>query len=294
MDAPELLKSLGTKIFGVPEDKIADTFFTGTDDSLAIKDDAADILIRLDAERIKAMKDRHAQELTEMHDKGHKKAKSEVLTEWEKELKKSYGYEGEDTGFDFIKNLIAAQSKTQIKDVKLTPEYLALEQKVNKDIEALNKQWEEKIAAKDIEVNRIRVNTIVRQDAQKELTQLNPILSENPTVRNTQIENFLKAIEAKDFQISEDGNHIVIENGKRMENQHGHPLPFKDFIRQVALMNFDFKKQDQKGGGGNEPATVDGITLPATFDEFQKLVTELPLDKKAAYIEAWRKKQGIK
>lgn len=295
MDAPELIKSIGVNVFGLPEDKIAETFFTkGTDDSLAIKDDAAEAIIRMDAERIKALKDRHALELTEMHDKGHKKAKSEVLTEWEKELKKSYGYEGEETGIDFIKNLIATQSKSQIKDVKLTPEYLALEQKINKEIETINRQWEEKIAQKELEVNRIRVNTIVRQDAQKELAGLNPLLSDNATVRNTQVENFLKAIEGVDYQIADDGNHIIIENGKRKENQHGHPLPFKDFVRQVAASHFDFKKQDNKGGGGNEQTTFDGVALPATFDEFQRIVAELPIDKKQAYIEAWRKKQGIK
>ena len=81
---------------------------------------------------------------------------------------------------------------------------------------------------------------------------MNPIISENQLVAQTRQSDFLNKLEGYEYELAEDGNHLIKRNGARLEDEHANPIKFADFVASVAALNYDFKQSDDKGQAGNQ------------------------------------------
>ncbi|MFA5418340.1 MAG: hypothetical protein WC341_07770 [Bacteroidales bacterium] len=295
MDTVELVKTLASKVYGMPDAEITSTLLKVEGENTALVDNAIDLLLDRDVKKIKAIKDAHAEELTTQFNNGHKKGKAESLDDWEKTIRDTFKYEGQEKGVDLIKNLLKAHVKSSPdKDIKLTPEYLDLEKQL-RDIEA---EWKTKYD-KDIEAikgeyTRKEILTTINNDALDIVLTAKPVnLSENPIIRDTQIKNFTRELAGYDYQLGEQREHVISENGKRKDDPHGKPYKFTELVMDVAKRHFEFGVQDQKGGGGNggSGATPPGTNgIPTDIGEFQKLIANTPdPNKRKEYWDAWEK-----
>jgi len=71
-----------------------------------------------------------------------------------------------------------------------------------------------------------------------------------------------------------------------LEDAHGNPVAWKDFVKQKASLHYDFKAQKPKGGSGNDDdgkLAVGDIKIPASKEEYSRMIFEEPdSDKKIA------------
>jgi hypothetical protein len=82
-----------------------------------------------------------------------------------------------------------------------------------------------------------------------------------------------------------------------MEDQHGNPIKFADFVKSMAELNYDFAESDPRGSAGNRGGNGQGshLDVPKTKEEYLSRQAELMAkgDKPGsiALAEAWAASQ---
>jgi len=291
MDEKDLLKSLVGKTLNMPDDEIASIY---TEDG-KLKDDALDLLVNKDADRIKALKDAHKDELTKVHDKGYKKAQAESLSNFEKELREEFQItDSTAKGKELVKEILSKMAKdTHLTEeqVKLHPKFLELERKLTG--EYVPKTDYEKVVG-DFDLykktfEQRQVLQTITQDAVKIFRSLKPVLSKDPAKATNQENKFMQEFAAYEYEVQADGNHIIKVDGKRLETANGHPVTFADFVKGRAAELYDFEVQDDKGGTGNKGGAGGGsVTVPKTEREYLVAIAgESDPAKRVAIKKAW-------
>lgn len=248
----EQIKTLAVKVFGMTDGEVQSLFKT-TDDGETLIDNFTDILSQKDRDRITRIQDDHKHQLTEVHDKGYKKAQKEVMPKFEQQIKEKYGYNTEKFGLELIDDLVAMnKGKGGIDDVKSHPEYIKLERKIESEF-VPKTMFDEKLTEFDSfrkTMEREKVVGVVKEDARKVFRSLNPLLSKDPKRAANQEAEFIAKLESFDYQVQPDGNHIIMKDGKRLENENYNPVAFQDFIKAKASDLYDFAEQSQRGNSG--------------------------------------------
>jgi hypothetical protein len=290
---PDVLKDFAVKSLNLTDEQFAEIVYS--DDKGTVKEDAIQRLLALDAERIKNAKSIAKERETELHDKGYKKAQAESLIKFEGSLKEQFGVESTSQGIDLVKEIIAKISKdTNLDDdkVKLHPLYLQLERKVGTDFVA--KAEFEKVKGEfdgyKSQVEKDKVNSIVINDALRDFRSLKPVLSKDPSKALNQEQRFLNELKSFEYEVQSDGNHVVKIDGKRIENAQGHPVLFRDFVKQRAELQFDFELQGTKGNGGNDNSQNNDVHVTVPTDKRAYLVAlnnETDPHKRVAMMNAW-------
>jgi hypothetical protein len=291
----ELLESLVGKTLNLPKEQLAGILYEP--DGTTLKADAIEKLVEIDAQRIKSIKDAHKEDLTRMHDDGYSKGKGESLSKWEKQIKEELGLETDTKGIDLIKEAIAKNSKVEMDEekIKLHPKYLELERKLNN--EYLPKAEYDKVKAEfdefkqQIEVTK--VNSVVKQDAVRVFRSLKPVLSKDPVKSTNQETDFVNKLTQFEYELQNDGNHVIKIGGKRLETANGYPISFADFVKSEASKYYDFEQQDQRGNAGNADNGGSGgnIMFPQSEREFlEMLANETDPAKAVALNNAWKAK----
>lgn len=291
----ELLESLVGKTLNLPKEQLAGILYEP--DGTTLKADAIEKLVEIDAQRIKSIKDAHKEDLTRMHDEGYSKGKGESLSKWEKQIKEELGLETDTKGIDLIKEAIAKNSKVEMDEekIKLHPKYLELERKLNN--EYLPKAEYDKVKAEfdefkqQIEVTK--VNSVVKQDAVRVFRSLKPVLSKDPVKSTNQETDFVNKLTQFEYELQNDGNHVIKIGGKRLETANGYPISFADFVKSEASKYYDFEQQDQRGNAGNADSDGSGgnIMFPQSEREFlEMLANETDPAKAVALNNAWKAK----
>lgn len=291
----ELLESLVGKTLNLPKEQLAGILYEP--DGTTLKADAIEKLVEIDAQRIKSIKDAHKEDLTRMHDDGYSKGKGESLSKWEKQIKEELGLETDTKGIDLIKEAIAKNSKVEMDEekIKLHPKYLELERKLNN--EYLPKAEYDKVKAEfdefkqQIEVTK--VNSVVKQDAVRVFRSLKPVLSKDPVKSTNQETDFVNKLTQFEYELQNDGNHVIKIGGKRLETANGYPISFADFVKSEASKYYDFEQQDQRGNAGNADNGGSGgnIMFPQSEREFlEMLANETDPVKAVALNNAWKAK----
>jgi len=248
------IKDLAVKVFGMTDEE-AQSLFEKTDDGeLKIKGDAVTVLARRDQERLKRIKEEHKAELTEKYDSGYSEAKKKERQKFEDEIRQTFGVESKSFGIDLVKEVVSQNPKSD--DIKKHPEYLALERKLTNEF--VTKAEYENVT-KEFEsfrqnVERNQVISRVKNDAKTIFHALNPILPKDPKKASNQESDFLAKLEGYDFQLQDDGNHLILKDGKRLENENMNPVGFADLVKDMTLRYFDVAEQQPKGGSGVDPA----------------------------------------
>lgn len=278
MDEKELLSSLVGKTLNLPNEEISALLY-GEDGT--IKPEALDELLTRDAGRIKTLKDEHEKELTKIHDKGYKKAQAESLSKFEAELKEEFQIQADLKGKDLVKEIVSKMAKdTSLTEeqVKRHPKFLELERKLTS--EYIPKADHEKVVNdyNDYKKTFERRQTLgtVSKDALAIFMSLKPVLSKDAAKAQNQQMFLLEKLSAFDYELQQDGNHIILSDGKRLETPQGHPKKFADFIQEEAAKYYDFEVQGGKGNagnqGGNGGSSGGSVTVPKTKDEYLRAI----------------------
>lgn len=293
----DALKDFAVKALNITDEKFAEIVYS--DDKQTIKETAVEELLRLDAERVKALKQVAKERETELHDKGYKKAQAESLSKFETGLKEQFGLlETTSQGIDLVKEIVAKIGKdTKLDDdkVKLHPLYLSLEKQLKEEYIA-KPEYEKAISEFTTyrsQVEKEKTMYAVKSDALKAFRSLKPVLSKDPSRALNQESDFLAKLDMFDYDVQNDGGHIIKIDGKRYENAQGHPIAFTDFVRQQAERYFDFEMQDGRGNAGNSNNGGDGgsVRVPKDKAEYmQMLAMETDPRKAIALRKAWEEK----
>lgn len=248
------LKFLSQTLNRDVEDLSGVLYKAGSDGTLTdeLNENAIEELLRIDAERVKTLKT--SSEPGRTFDDGHKAGVSEALSKLEKTLRRTYGATDIDAkdAADLVAKIVSktAAAESDEQKVKSSPAYLALEREMQDALEAKESEFAAKLS--DIENAQARAAMLAkyRSDGEALLHALNPVLPQNPAAAKRQVDTFLSMIDGYEIK-NVNGVDVVMKDGKRVENSHGHPILFADLIKESAKDFFDFKKQDEAGNAGN-------------------------------------------
>ena len=250
------INTFAVKVLGMTDEEVQSLYKKTDEGEAVLVDNFADILAKKDADRIASLEKGYKEKQTELHDKGYQKAQKEVLGKFEKQIKEKYGFETDKMGVDLVDDLIsqASQGKEKPQDIKTHPDYIKLERQLQTDFVPKSK-YEEITGEFDNFKQNVERNQVigkVKEDARKVFRSLNPILSKDPKKAANQEAEFLSKLDTYDYQVQEDGNHVIIKNGNRLENDHKNPVIFSEFVKQRASDLYDFAEQSEKGNSGVE------------------------------------------
>lgn len=269
----DILKDFAVKSLNITDEQFAEIVYS--DDKQTIKENAIEELLRIDAERINNAKKLSKERETELHDKGYKKAQAESLSKFEKDLKDEFGVsESTSQGKDLVKEIIAKITKdTNLPDdkVKLHPLYVQLERKLGSEYVA-KAEYDKVIGEFDGYKNQIvkdKVLNVIKTDGASIFRSLKPVLSKDPAKALNQELDFLGKLSSYEYELQEDGNHIIKVDGKRIETPQGYPVKFSDFVKDQAGKLYDFEVQGQRQNAGNQGGGSN-FKLPTTKEEYTK------------------------
>jgi len=247
------LKDLAVKAYNMTDEEVQ-SLFDKTDEGEQLREDAVETLLKRDAESKKQIAKRIREELkpemTSKFDEGYSKAKKESLEKFEKDLREKYGVESDKKGIDLIDDLVSMNKQSE--DIKTHPDYIKLERKLQGEF--IPKQDYEKVSTEFNEYKQAvaRDKTISRviEDARKIFRATNPILSSDPKRAANQESEFLKQFKGFDYELQDDGQHVIIKDGKRLENENMNAVSFPEYVKARTQDLFDIKQQGEKGGAG--------------------------------------------
>jgi len=257
-----ILLGLLTKTLNKSEQEVTDLLYQkGENDELILKEGVLDVVLELDSVRVDSIK-KNAPVPKDRLDNEYKRGQKESMEAVEKALKDKYSLESEKKGIDLIDEVLSKQtkaSKMSDDEVKKHPLYLKLES------DRIDKETHEKVISefseykKGIEMKEKFSN--VKTKAAALLDSMKPIVSENPTVAQTRKSDFLAKFEQYDYQ--QDGDNIIIlkADGSRLEDGHGNPLPFNEHVKNIALINYDFPAQQNKGNSGTDGEKIKSFNI---------------------------------
>lgn len=294
----EILIKFASKTFGMTEQQVAELVKT---DEGELKSDALKILLDEDKKRIEARKAKE----TEMFDNGYSKAKSEVLSGFEKEVKTQFGLDSDSKGLDLISEVIENKAKPG-KTAELTPDaikksstYIDAINKLKTDNEAAVNAVKQEYEGKIGEFKQKEIYRTIGEAADKIVNQLNPIFSKNLDIAANQRKQIHKELQSRKFELNESGKIVPLTaDGKPLEDDHGHPVGFENVVKTVTTSLFDLNESQQRSSGGDEGAgggdgggdnTWQG-TAPKTEKEYMSMIANAKdVEEKKAITAAWDK-----
>jgi hypothetical protein len=245
------------KTQGLTADEVTSLFETKDEEQVLIST-ALDKLLPHDVKRVKGFKDK----IEEARTKGYDKAKAEVLSKYEQELKDKLGVTSEKVGPELHEEILekfAKGSNLDADKIKVHPEYLKIEKE-------LKRQHKEELDKKEKEftefktgVEKEKIFGTISNKALEKLAELKPILSKDANKAANQKKVLIDELKGYDFQ--ENGDDIVImKEGKRLEDMHGKPISFETLVKETAGKYWDFESGTHHSGSGadNNPGQKPG------------------------------------
>ena len=223
----------------------------------ATEDSVIKELLEIDTERISKIKPQTPK--GETFQDGYAKAKKEVLSDFEKQLKEMFEIESEKTGLDLITEILTAKTSEAGKkgqltddDVKKHPIYQAAEKAFKKQLADKETEYKTKLSEVESAAKKAQTFSSVKDNALAILEGLNPIYAKNPKVATTIKNQFLNELQGFDFERQADGSWLVTKDGKVVEDGHGHSKSFEDIIKETSESYFEFQENNGGQNAGNE------------------------------------------
>lgn len=214
-------------------------------------------ILELDTQRVDKLKTSGGKDGT--FQDGYAKAKKEVLSDFEKQLKETFEIESEKTGLDLITEILTAKTSEAGKkgqltddDVKKHPIYQAAEKAFKKQLADKETEYKTKLTEVESAAKKAQTFSSVKDNALAILEGLNPIYAKNPKVATTIKNQFLNELQGFDFERQADGSWLVTKDGKVVEDGHGHSKSFEDIIKETSENYFEFQENNGGQNAGNE------------------------------------------
>lgn len=284
-----LLKVLG-KLYNIPADEVSSLLYNKEADPETLKPDAADLIFDKDKTRIANFDKEHKANF----DKGYNKAKAEVMSKLEKEVREKYSISEEKQGLELIDAVVAKTSTAGEADeekVKRSKVFLDTVDALKKEKEKVAKEWEDKFQGREKQLQKEATYKTVTEKAKAFIQSLNPILPADKTKAENQLNIILGQLGNYDFEIQQDGRILVFQNEggelKTLVDEHKHPVRFEDLVKSKANSFWDFKQGDQRAGtGNNNDGGGDGSAnggykgpIPKTEAEYLDLIAKTTDEK---------------
>lgn len=244
---------------------------------------------------------------------GYKKAKAEVLTTLETELKEKYNLSTDATGLELVEEAINAKSgnkgaKLSDDEIKKHPIYQQLEKDLRKQLKDKDAEMETKVTELQTSFQKNQVFADVSKDGLQMLDGLKPVLPNSPTVAGTLKNKFVEEFKVFDYEKQADGKWLVMKDGQVQKNAHGHTLYLEDLVKEKAGNYFEFQQNNGGGNAGNggandqknngsqpDPNYPAGITKPKTVEDLYKIVndTAIKAEDRQTVLRAWENEQKV-
>ena len=278
-----IITGLLSKAYNYDNGKIAELFKDGeTELSEQQQTEILNKILEIDAQRVENIK--KSVDKKDAFQDGFKKAKSEVLTDFEKGLKEKFGVESDKTGLELVEELVSKKSEGgQGSDVtedaiKRSKVFQDMESNLKKQVTTVKTEYETKINEIQDGYKAEKTFSNVSQKALQIFNGLNPILPQNKTVADNQVKFFVNTL--KDFKFDVQDERIVVmdKDGKVIEDGHGNSRSFEDIVKETASGLFEFKANNGGSGSGNGGQGQGGSgssyagNVPKTFEELEKVM----------------------
>jgi hypothetical protein len=221
------------------------------------------------------LQDKQGTLIKEREKKGFDRAKSTVLSDLEKQIRKEFSVDdAELQGVDLVRHIAdttreAAEAKggksgkLTDDDVKKHPLFIDLEKAKKKEVEDLKKDFDTKIKAKEDEREYDKLLTDIDSEADKIFSSIGEaVLPEDASIAAKHKKRLLiDELRSFKFQKSENGDIVVLNaDGTRHEDKAGNAKGFKDLVSEIAKQNFQFKAGQERKlpGNGNPPPGGNG------------------------------------
>lgn len=209
--------------------------------------------LTLDSNKVASIKEENK---TAFQD-GFKKAKAEVLGDFEKSILETFPSANKELkGLDLIKSLQGNSEKTITdSDVLSSLPYLNMEKR-------LKTEMEQAIAAKDQELKDVisthkkdRVFSTIESKVMSIREQMGAVIPSDSHIANTASRNLLRDLKEHDFDIKEDGTILIVKDGKPMQDAHGNTVQFEDFAK-THVRNY-YAISNNNGGSNSGSGSSD-------------------------------------
>lgn len=288
MDEKTLLTGVLTKTLNMTDEEVSELLYQKSEDSddITLKDESLDLILDRDVKRIDNVKKNIKPDKTRLEGE-YSRGVKESMEKFEQQLKQKYGIESSAQGLDLVQEAIDTVSECNLEitedRVKAHPLYRALEENsvAREKYETLESEFT------DFKSNQDRIARFgkIKSDALRLTSELNPIISENPTVAKTRQDDYLKKFEEYDYELKDDGNHFVMKDGKRVEDDHGNAIKFTDHVNRLASTYYEFRVSEDLGQAGNKSKS-NGQTIKLPKDEKEYLATYADLRSKGLIEDA--------
>ena len=302
-----IITGLLSKAYNYDNGKIAELFKDGeTELSEEQQTEILNKILEIDAQRVENIK--KSVDKKDAFQDGFKKAKSEVLTDFEKGLKEKFGIESDKTGLELVEEVVSKKSEGgQGGDVtedaiKRSKVFQDMESNLKKQITTVKNEYETKINEIQDGYKAEQTFSNVSQKALQIFNGLNPILPQNKTVADNQVKFFVNSL--KDFKFDVQDERIVVmdKDGKVLEDGHGNSRSFEDIVKETASGLFEFKANNGGSGSGNGGQGQGGSgssyagNVPKTFEELEKVMSDTSIsieDRSNIMAEYEKAQKGI-
>ena len=302
-----IITGLLSKAYNFDNGKIAELFKDG--ETELSEDQQKEILQKLldeDAQRVENIK--KSVDKKDAFQDGFKKAKSEVLTDFEKGLKEKFGVESDKTGLELIEEVVSKKSEGgQGGDVtedaiKRSKVFQDMESNLKKQITTVKTEYETKINEIQDGYKAEQTFSNVSQKALQIFNGLNPILPQNKTVADNQVKFFVNTLNDFKFDVQDERIVVMDKDGKVIEDGHGNSRSFEDIVKETASGLFEFKANNGGSGSGNGGQGQGGSgssyagNVPKTFEELEKVMSDTSIsieDRSNIMAEYEKAQKGI-
>ena len=302
-----IITGLLSKAYNFDNGKIAELFKDGeTELSEQQQTEILNKILEIDAQRVENIK--KSVDKKDAFQDGFKKAKSEVLTDFEKGLKEKFGIESDKTGLELVEEVVSKKSEgSQGGDItedaiKRSKVFQDMESNLKKQITTVKTEYETKINEIQDGYKAEQTFSNVSQKALQIFNGLNPILPQNKTVADNQVKFFVNTL--KDFKFDVQDERIVVmdKDGKVIEDGHGNSRSFEDIVKETASGLFEFKANNGGSGSGNGGQGPGGSgssyagNVPKTFEELEKVMSDTSIsieDRSNIMAEYEKAQKGI-
>ena len=278
-----IITGLLSKAYNFDNGKIAELFKDGeTELSEQQQTEILNKILEIDAQRVENIK--KSVDKKDAFQDGFKKAKSEVLTDFEKGLKEKFGIESDKTGLELVDEVVSKKSEGgQGSDVtedaiKRSKVFQDMESNLKKQVTTVKTEYETKINEIQDGYKAEKTFSNVSQKALQIFNGLNPILPQNKTVADNQVKFFVNTLKDFKFDVQDERVVVMDKDGKVIEDGHGNSRSFEDIVKETASGLFEFKANNGGSGSGNGGQGQGGSgssyagNVPKTFEELEKVM----------------------
>lgn len=270
----EILNGFLQRAHNLPETEVAEILYPKSDDgtynTAVLKEDALEKLLALDAARVASLT--KPVDTTEVYNKAVQKTEAEIHGKWEKRLRDAYPSvdpERKLKGEELLNAVKAAQQQSSSYNpdqIKKTDEYLSLERQMREALEAKEQELNTRVQEIQSQFQRQQVWGDMSKVIREQFMGLNPVLPEDSAKAQRLVDDFVQKFKDYEWQRTENGRILPLQNGQRINNQHGHAMYLEDLVAGTGNLYFDFKKQEATGQAGNENGRQ-AITITFKDDE---------------------------